>query len=481
MTLLELAPFAAICAGLGVGCLLVGRPAWLRVAAIVLVLAGSAPLVLTRAPGLVERLAAQPLLALGLALAGAAVVAGAAALLAPRPWLIVVLALLASLRIPMIPSQPSPTNHLALLWLVIAAGLAAFAWRGLRGRWPAPRLGAVGWALAAFVMLSGLSLLWSSDVEQGAYTFVAFFVPFGALAAMIGSIEVPGRLPWALGPAQVALAVVFAAVALYQARTGQLFWNPDLIEGNARLSYFRANSLFWDASALGRFQALAIVTLVGALALGARRGLLGTAVISAVAFAGLALSYSRAGYLMLIFGLLLVAAWWRPRIAGPMLALAIIGVITAIVVSGGVGLERITSSRAGILEEGVAAFESAPLAGVGLGGFPSAHNLFLGVAAELGVVGLAALLVLAGAIALAVMRPARPELYRAVRAVFAIELLAIAAHSVIDAQLFDDGIAWALAAMLAVMAAPERSAAARGAAAGGAAADGPASPAAPAP
>ena len=64
---------------------------------------------------------------------------------------------------------------------------------------PAPQLGAVGWALGAFVLYSAVSLFWSSGPEQGAYNFVAFYAPFGALAAMIGWIDVAAgcRRRWA--------------------------------------------------------------------------------------------------------------------------------------------------------------------------------------------------------------------------------------------------------------------------------------------
>ena len=453
MTLLALAPFAAVAAALGVAALLVGTSGRARIAGVVVLLAGSAPLVLTRVAGLLDLAGAHPLPAIGVTVVAAALVGGLAVLFVTRPWLMVVLALLAGLRIPLSLSDPSPTNHLVVLWLVVLAGLASFVWRGLREDWPPPRLGAVGWALAAFILLAAASLFWSAGREQGAYTFVAFYAPFGAMAAMIGSMDVRGRLPRTLAVTQVALAVIVSAVALFQLKTGQIFWNPDLMEGNIRLTYFRTNSLFWDASALGRFQGLAIITVIGVLALGTRqRSVTAAAALSAFIFIGLDLSYSRAGLAMLILGVLLIAACWRPRLIVPLGAAALIAAVAVLAVTGGVSLERITSSRAAIFQQGLQAFESAPVAGVGLGGYPSSHSVALGVAAELGVAGLLALLALVFVAARAALRPAEPGRDRVLRAIVAAELAAVFAHSMIDSGLFDDGTTWALLAMLAVTA-----------------------------
>jgi O-antigen ligase len=338
---------------------------------------------------------------------------------------------------------------------VIAAGLLAFAWRGRSGDWPVPRLGAVGWALGALVLFSAVSLFWSTGLEQGAYNFVAFYAPFGALVAMIGSMDVRGRLPGVLGNTQVVLAVLFALVAVYQLATHHIFWNPDLMEGNARLTYFRVNSLFWDASALGRFEALGIITVLGALALGERRrSVPGAAVLCALMLAGIVLSYSRAGLAALILGVVLIAAAWRPRVAIPLGAAALVAAIAVLAVTGGVSLERITSSRSAIVQQGVQLFEAAPVAGNGLGSYQSSHSVALGVAAELGLIGVALFLGLLVTVGRAAIRPAEPGRDRTLRMVLAVELLVIFAHSMVDAGLFDDGIAWALAAMLAVIALP---------------------------
>ena len=86
-----------------------------------------------------------------------------------------------------------------------------------------------------------------------------FLLPFGLLAALVAAGPV-GR--WELRLAlivQVVLAVVFALVAFYQYAAKDVFWNPKIIVGNEYASFFRVNSLFWDASIYGRFMAMTIV------------------------------------------------------------------------------------------------------------------------------------------------------------------------------------------------------------------------------
>ena len=399
------APIAAVAAAAGVLLLLVTGRAWARVGGVALVLAGAAPLVAERFPDALDPSRLSPLLA-GAAVLGLLVVGALAAAFVRWPWLAVLLGLLAGLRVPFNLTDPSPTNHLVPLWLVVIAGLLALLWRSRRDGWPSPRLGPIGWALGAWVLLAAASLAWSSGQDQGAYTFVAFYASFGSLAAIVGSIDPVDRFPRAVVLTQIVLMVLLALVAVYQVVAGHLFWNPDLIDGNMRLGYVRANSLFWDASALGRFEGLALIVLVGVLALSPRRWSIGAAAaLCAVGFAGLVLSYSRSGLVMVVAGVVLIALVWRPRLAVVLAAAAVIGILAAaaLTIAGTADLERLTSGRVSIAAEGLAAFESAPLIGVGLGGYPSSHTVLLGIAAELGVVGLLAFLALVAAIALAVL------------------------------------------------------------------------------
>src|ERR671936_715477 len=68
-------------------------------------------------------------------------------------------------------------GRLVPLYAVLAAAVAAFAWRALRGGDvpPIPRLLAV--PAAAFFALASLSLLWSRDVDAGANLLAFFLLP----------------------------------------------------------------------------------------------------------------------------------------------------------------------------------------------------------------------------------------------------------------------------------------------------------------
>ena len=63
---------------------------------------------------------------------------------------------------------------------------------------------------------------------------------------------------------QVGLAVVFALVGIYQWATETIWWNDLLETANRYTSSFRVNSLFISPAPFGRFEALALITIVGA-------------------------------------------------------------------------------------------------------------------------------------------------------------------------------------------------------------------------
>lgn len=456
MSFIDLAPWGAIIVALGLTLLLNSGRATARIAGVVFVFAGALPLVLTRAPDLLNRITLSPVV-VGLVLVGILAVAALTVLFVAAPWLAVVAGLVAGLRIPLDPFSPSPTNHLIPLWLIVIAGLLALLWRSRRDGWPEPRLGAVGWALAAWIVFAASSLWWSRGVEQGSYTFVAFYASFGSLAAITASLDVRKRLPAAITGALVTVAIIAALVAIFQVVGGHLFWNLELIDGNARIGYVRANSLFWDASALGRIEGLAIIVVIGVLALARRRWSVPlAAAICAVAFAGMALSYSRTSLAMVVFGILLVAFAWRPRLAAALTVLGVVGLVAAALLAGAEGAEftRLISNRDTIAVEGFREFTAAPIAGVGLGGYPDSHAIVLGIAAELGVIGLLLFFLLAAAVLRAALRPADPAEDRPYRLVALITLAALFANSMLDSGLFDDAASWMLIAIIGALAAP---------------------------
>ncbi len=456
-----LIPAAGVVAALGVALLLIAERTPLRVVGAVLAAAGGAPLALSRT-SLVEDLADRPV-ALGVGLvAGVVAIAVLTLVFGRLPWLVPVVALVIGLRIPL-QEHPSPSEHLLPLYAVLAAGLIALLVRGLRGDEPPNRLGYVGWALAAYVLVASASLLWSADVDATAYALAAFTLPLGLLAALTGTLApVPPLtrvLPWVL----IVGAVILALVALWQVDQREIFWNEKLMRTNAYGGFFRANSLLFDPSLFGRVEALALVTIVGILALGRPRRLSLLAAAAAVPiFAGLAVSYSQSSLLALSAGVLVIlcVVWrWKAAIA--------VGVLVVVIAVGALALpqgrallddpaQKASSARLGLVERSIDLFEEHPIQGSGLAAFATAtgkrkaapHNVVSGTAAELGIIGGAALLAVLGSV-LGATRHRRAETDRPTHVILAALFATMLVHALFYDNFFADPATWVIAALLA--------------------------------
>ncbi len=461
-----LLPLAGAIAALGVATLLVTGATPLRIAGAILVAIGGVPLVVARAP-LGEDLLERPVL-LGLGLVGGVVALAILTLVVSRwPWLVPVLALVIGLRIPL-RSPPSPADHLLPLYLVLAAGLLALVLAAWRGTAPPNRLGPVGWALAAWVLVASLSLFWTVDPDATAYAVTAFALPLGLLAALTGALlpEPPLTrvLPWLL----IVSAVALAAVALWQVDQREVFWNEKLMRTNAYGGFFRANSLLFDPSLFGRVEALALVTIVGILALARPRPLLLLAAVAAVPiFAGLAVSYSQSSLVALSAGVLVIAVIvWRWKALVAAVAIVLVVAVGALATPQGRDLldepaQKASSARLGLVERSIDLFEERPVLGSGLGSFAeaagvrkaAAHNVLAGTAAELGIVGVAALLAVLAAV-LQAARHRRPDAERTTHIVLAALFVTILVHALFYDTFFADPAMWVIAALLAAGAAP---------------------------
>lgn len=456
-----LIPIAGIAAAVGVAILLVTSSIPLRVVGAVLISAGAGPLVVTRT-SLTQQLLDRPAL-LGVGLVAGVVVLAVLTLVFERyPWLVPVIALVIGLRIPL-RNPPSPTDHLLPLYLVLAAGVIALVLRSLRGTSPPNRLGYVGWAMGAYVIFAAASLAWTADTQATTYAVVAFTLPLGLLAALTGTLlPIPPLtrvLPWLL----IGVAVVLAAVALWQMHTHAVFWNDKLMRTNAYGGYFRANSLLFDPSLFGRVEALALVTIVGLLALSPpRKILLLAAAASIPIFAGLAVSYSQSSLVALGVGVLVVACivWrWRAVIA--------LAVIILIVAAGALALpqsrhllnepaQKASSARLGLMQRSVDLFEAHPIQGSGLGAFATAtgkkkaapHNVVSGTAAELGIVGALTLFAFLLTVLWAI-RNRRPDADRPTQLILAALFSMIFVHALAYDNFFSDPAMWVIAALLA--------------------------------
>ena len=177
--------------------------------------------------------------------------------------------------------------------LVPLYGVLIAAWaRATPTSWPAaassaPQLGLVGWTAAALIGWSAISLLWSADRHQGGVQMLFFYLPFGYLltAARGARARPPRQLRWML-TTQVALGLrVRGGGVLAVRQPRHVFWNQKIIVGNEYASFFRVNSLFYDASIYGRFMAVTIVLLAAVAVY--RRATPQLLALMAVLFAGL--------------------------------------------------------------------------------------------------------------------------------------------------------------------------------------------------
>ena len=96
----------------------------------------------------------------------------------------------------------------------------------------------------------------------------------------------------------VGLAVVFAAIGLWQEKTHRIFFAHDLRVANTYTSFFRVTSVFKDPSIYGRHLVLAISVLIVLLWLRKVRFLVAAPIV-AIIFAGLYFSYSQSSMAVL--------------------------------------------------------------------------------------------------------------------------------------------------------------------------------------
>lgn len=464
------------CFGLAV--LLVARPPLLRLAGLAALGLGVLFLAVYLAPN------GHHLAYVAAGLAGVVVAVSGAVLLRRWPWLLALLTLLlAPARVPVTVGS-TEANLLVPLYVVVAAAGVLLAWELIRDHAERSReLGPAAVPLALFVAWTGLSLSWAIDLKQGAVQLLFFYLPFGLLAVTLA------RLPWRASLAPVlylelaAMAVLFAAVGLYQRAAHHVFWNPKVIVGNAYQSFFRVNSLFWDPSIYGRFLVIAILgSLVVLLASDDARARLAAAAVAGISWAGLFFSYSQSSFAALLVGVVVAVGFaLRPRTA-------VVAAVAAVVLSAVAGLHPASStaapgvlaasapgSRASLVKGGVGIALDHPLGGVGIGGFTksyaerhglvglaakkaASHTTPVTVAAETGVPGFLLFVWLGVAALLVAFRRAAAAGAGVASLAFGLTLLAIFVHSLGYNALFEDPMTWGALGLAACVAAarPER-------------------------
>jgi putative inorganic carbon (HCO3(-)) transporter len=458
--------FAAILAAVGLGVLLVVRPPAARRAGAVVWVAGTVWLAakllhssLHRAGSLIS---GHPLLVVPAIVIAVACLVAAAAVVHRWPWAFAIACVLAApVRIP-VHFGSQDAKLLLPLYGVLAAGALCTLYDLARSTEPELPPRAPAAPLAAIVALSAASLLWTVDLHQAAVTIFFFYLPFAFMWMRIAQL---GWNPSGLRVAffaQCALALLFAAVALWQEATHHVFWNPSVEVSNAYRSFFRVNSLFWDASVYGRFMAVTLVLCAGVAVYRGMTVPLGA--VMAVTFAGLYFTYSQSSYFALAAGVLAVGTGlWPRRVTLALVAAGAIGLLAVVVVAlRGNSAARVSDDRSHLIQLGWRVIRHHPVLGAGLGGLPKAavagtahpfrlkgaasHTTPITVAAELGPAGFVVYLWVLGALtALGV----RLRGAGAVPRVLLAALVAIFASSLFYDSFFEDPTMWLLAGFLA--------------------------------
>jgi putative inorganic carbon (HCO3(-)) transporter len=446
----------------------------------------------------------RPGLAVAGIVAGLLVVAGLAALLRRHPWLLPPLAVFTlPFRIPL-ESGGQSANLLIPLYVVVAGGVLAYAWNRLVGRrdtmgngagdpgpWRDPSPGRVEVALTVFVVLYALQSLYSSDFESALKNIAFFYVPFMLLLRLLTSVHWSRRVVYACSAAVVGLAVLFAGIGFVEYATRHIFWNQKVIAANEFESYFRVNSLFFDPNIYGRFLALVMIGLACTLLWPRSARIVAlTSVMLAVLWAAIVLTFSQSSFAALLTGLAVLAAlrWsWKP-VAAVVGAVAVVGLAVVLIAPGTVHLnlksshsiDKASSGRLDLMRGGLSMFADRPLQGFGSGSFAerfrarekvgsreaasASHTIPITVAAEQGVVGLAAyvfVLVTAFALLFRGLGPLRgraPPLRLVSRAYVAAAFTALVLHTLLYAAFLEDPITWTLIAAAIVLSRPEPSA-----------------------
>lgn len=426
--------------------------------------------------GPVERLRDSPLLFAAVLAVGVLLLGFAAA--AFRRWPLAVpiaVTLVLPFRLPLDVGDGQPVNLLLPLYLVTGAAALAWAWERFRHDpdLPSddPRPGFADVVLLLFAVLYAAQSAWSIDQTTAVEQVSFFYVPFALLYVVLRTIRwTPQLAARCLGVA-VGVALVLAAVGFYEYATRHVLLNPRIVSSNQIEDAFRVNSLFFDPNIYGRFLILVMLGVTARM-LWARgnRAVIVSALVLVVLWAALILTYSQTSFVALLFGLAILGglrfgpwkAFGTVLVVGAVAAVLLFAAPSALNINGfdSDSLDDATSGRVALTNGGLRLFANEPVIGVGSGGFAreyrraehagqsdavaASHTIPITIAAEQGLIGLTAYLVLLVAVLRRLLRDAEDC---AARAAIAAMVIALVVHTMGYAAFLEDPVLWVLLAV----------------------------------
>lgn len=411
---------------------------------------------------------------------GVLVLAGVAAAFVrwPRAVLPVALGTLA-FRVPL-PIGGDSVKLLLPLYLTIAGAVVANAWTFWRGRAedeprPAKLLDVT---IVAFLGLYALQSAYSSDVTMATQNLCFFYAPFVLLYGIAAETRWDAKLLRTCLATLVGVALVLVFAGFVEFARGEYLIQPGGVRPNDFDPYFRVQSLFFDPNIFGRFVAVVMLVVASVMLFSQRtKRVLLCALALAVLWAGLVLSLSQSSFAALLAGLIALACMrWRAKpiliASGVALSIGLVLIlafpsVSGIDISDQRSAETSTSGRFDLITGGLDLWGEHPVLGNGSGSFSEefadqrlasdsafgrpttteSHTAPITVAAEQGVVGLAAFLALLYAAFAAVFRRVDHDDGRpgaVARIAVAASFVAIFVHSLAYAALLEDPLMWTM-------------------------------------
>ena len=431
----------------------------------------------------------HPLEAAAVALVALLVIVILARLIAARPALLGLLAVLTvPFRVP-ISAGGGTADLLVPLYFVIGAGALAFAVPAALGRAsplnrePGPRPTMVIWLkrlLALVIVVYAVQALYSptlgspSGFEKALQNMVFFYSPFAVLFCLLERVAWTRQLLRNCLLLLAAMGLVFSGIAFIEYVTKTVLFSSKLVATNQLYTYFVVNSLFFDPNIFGRFLAV-VMALFAVLLLYDRpsREVIAVAGVLAVMWVALVLSLSRSSMAGLLVALALVAAvrWRLSRTLLVVGAVVVIGGAAAALSPTTFGFNQsfngVSAGRGSVLSGGAALFGDRPVQGFGSGSFQieyhrhnpdsgpltASHTTPVTIAAEQGLIGEIPYIALVAVALVVLVRGTRLD---PARAAIAGAFVALLVHTMLYADFLEDPATWVLLAVGAALASAPR-------------------------